>query len=138
MIKGTISLLAFDFGLKHIGVAAGQTRTCTASPVTTVSAKNGKPEWVHLETLLKEWQPSLLLVGLPLNMDDSESDMSKRARKFARRLNARFNLPVEMVDERLSSFEANYHDVDATKKHAIAAAIIAQTWFSNQQAAATD
>ena len=130
-MTGTISLLAFDFGLKHIGIASGQTQSCTASPVTTVSAKNGKPEWAQLENLLKEWKPSLLLVGLPLNMDDSESEMSQRARKFARRLNAHFNLPVELVDERLSSFEANHHDVDAHKKHAIAAAIIAQTWLNN-------
>jgi len=130
---GTIYLLAFDFGLKHIGVAVGQTQTCTASPVTTVTAKNGKPEWAQLETLLKEWKPNLLVVGLPLNMDESESDMSRRARKFARRLNAHFSLPVELVDERLSSFEANRHDVEANKKHAIAAAIIAQTWLNNWQ-----
>ncbi len=126
----TVRILAFDFGLKHIGVAVGQTQTNTASPLSTLSAANGKPDWVHLELLLDEWNPDLLLVGLPLNMDDSESEMSKLARKFSRRLNGRFNLPVELVDERLSSFEANQHDVETDRKHAIAASIIAESWLN--------
>lgn len=134
----TVRLLAFDFGLKYIGVAVGQTQTSTASPLTTLSAKSGKPDWSQLELLLSQWKPDLLLVGLPLNMDDTESEMSELARKFSRRLNGRFNLPVELVDERLSSFEANKHDVHPDKKHAIAAGIIAETWLNKRQEAATD
>ncbi len=134
----TVRFLAFDFGLKHIGVAVGQTQTGTASPHTTLSAKSGKPDWSQVKDLLEEWKPDFLLVGLPLNMDDTESEMSELARKFSRRLNGRFNLPVELVDERLSSYEANQHDVQAARKHAIAAGIIAETWLNKPQEAASD
>ena len=92
------SLLGFDYGLKQIGVANGQTITSSAQGLTILSAVDGIPDWSAVEKLLKEWKPDLVVVGLPLNMDDSESELSARARKFARRLQGRFSVDVEMVD----------------------------------------
>lgn len=99
-------LLAFDYGTKNIGVASGQTITRSATALSPLKAKEGVPDWAHIEKLLKEWKPDLILVGLPLNMDDTESELSARARKFANRLHGRFGVKTEMVDERLTSFEA--------------------------------
>ena len=101
-----MQLLAFDYGLKNIGVAVGHTLTGTATALPLLKARNGVPQWDRVEEVLQEWQPELVLVGLPLNMDDSESELSARSRKFANRLRGRFAVAVEMVDERLTSFEA--------------------------------
>jgi putative Holliday junction resolvase len=122
-------VLAFDYGLKHIGVAVGQTITCTASPLTTLRASNGKPSWTEIERLCAEWAPLCLLVGLPLNMDDSESEMSANARRFASQLSGRLAVEVEMVDERLTSHAAKESD----QPHAVAAVLIAQTWLNDQR-----
>jgi len=101
-----MQLLAFDYGLKNIGVASGQSETGFATARTPLKARDGIPDWDQLAALLEEWRPELVLVGLPLNMDGSESELSTRARKFARRLEGRFGIKTELVDERLSSFEA--------------------------------
>ena len=138
-------MLAFDFGLKHIGVAAGQTITGTASSIATLSVRNGKLPEGDLQALLAEWRPERLLVGLPLNMDGTESDMSGHARRFADRLRASSGLPVSLVDERLSSREATSRLNAARREnvkqgnraaaagsvHALAACIIAETYFSS-------
>ena len=128
------SLLGFDYGLKQIGVANGQTLTCSATGLTILKAVDGMPDWVKVETLLSEWKPDLVVVGLPLNMDDSESELSTRARKFARRLQGRFAVEVEMVDERLTSREAKIlgreqGTQDLTKIDHIAASLILQSWL---------
>ena len=127
-------LLGFDFGLKQIGVASGQTLTSSATGLTILKAVDGIPKWDQVEKILKEWQPDLVVVGLPLNMDDSESDLSNRARKFARRLQGRFAVEVEMVDERLTSREAksigrDQGTQDLTKIDHIAASLILQSWL---------
>lgn len=134
MIK---TLLAFDYGTKNIGVASGQTITRSANSQTPLKAKDGIPDWNQIEKLLKEWQPDLVLVGLPLNMDDSESELSVRARKFANRLHGRFGVKVEMVDERLSSFEAKNEvmerggsrDYKNNPVDSIAARLILESWI---------
>ena len=100
-------ILAFDFGLRWIGVAVGQSLTATARPLTTLTAKQGKLQQNELEGLIREWQPTALAVGLPLNMDDSESDMSSRSRRFARYLTKTTKLPTYLVDERLTSRAAD-------------------------------
>lgn len=100
------TLLGFDYGSKKIGVACGQSLTCTANPLAALASRDGVPDWPAIEKLVQEWQPSGFVVGLPLNMDDSESESSNRARRFARQLHGRFNKPVWMVDERLSTREA--------------------------------
>ncbi len=105
-MQKTRTALAFDFGRKRIGVAIGQELTATARPLATVQTVNNKPDWAHIERLIKEWQPEILIIGLPMNMDGTEHDMSKAARKFSNQLHGRFNLPVELVDERQTSMEA--------------------------------
>jgi putative Holliday junction resolvase len=120
-------VLAFDFGLRHIGVAVGQSVTKTASPLTTLKANQGTPNWSEMATVIEEWQPATLLVGLPLNMDDSESEMSGLARAFADKLARRFKLPAEMVDERLTTFAAQR--VAPEQAHEVAAVMIAQAWL---------
>lgn len=135
------SLLAFDFGLKQIGVAYGQTLTKNANALSILKAQNGKPQWLEIDALITQWKPNLVLVGLPLNMDDTESELSARARKFARRLEGRFNVQVEMVDERLTSQEAksiirgnskrSSSTEDLTKIDHIAAALILQSWLDD-------
>jgi len=99
-------ILAFDFGTRRIGVASGQEMLGTGQPVAMIPARDGIPDWQHIEQLLEEWRPDLVVVGLPLNMDDTENDMCARARKFGNRIHGRYHVPVEMVDERLTSFEA--------------------------------
>ena len=99
-------VMGFDFGSQKIGVAVGQLVTSTATPISIIKAKNGIPDWDEIRNLIEEWKPSLLVVGFPINMDDSESEMSRLSQKFARKLNGRFNLPFEMMDERLTSWEA--------------------------------
>jgi putative Holliday junction resolvase len=122
--------LSFDFGLRYIGVAVGQSVTKTASPLATLKAKDGNPKWPAVDALVEEWAPAALLVGLPLNMDDSESEMSARARVFADKLKRRFKLPVEMVDERLTTRAAQ--QVDPARAHEVAAVLIAQTWLGDR------
>ncbi|WPC04877.1 Holliday junction resolvase RuvX [Pseudomonas benzenivorans] len=99
-------LLGFDYGSKQIGVAVGQAITGQARELCVLKAQNGVPDWQKVEALLREWQPDALVVGLPLNMDGTPSEMSARAEKFARRLNGRFNLQVFTHDERLTTYAA--------------------------------
>lgn len=99
-------LLGFDFGMKHIGVAVGQTITQTATPLTTLQAKDGIPTWSEITTLITDYRPDLLVVGIPLNMDGTEQLLTFCAKKFAQRLHAHTNIVVEMCDERLSTWEA--------------------------------
>jgi putative Holliday junction resolvase len=124
-------VLAFDFGLRHIGVAVGQTVTGTASPLTTLAARSGTPDWDAVTTLVREWRPQALLVGLPLNMDDTESAMSARARRFAGRLQATSGIRVHLVDERLTSLAVK--DLGPDRAHAAAAVLIAEGWLASQR-----
>jgi putative Holliday junction resolvase len=134
--------LAFDFGLRNIGVAVGQELIGTATPLAHLKARDGVPDWYPVQQLIMEWRPDLLLVGLPLNMDDSESEMAARARKFSRRLEARFQLPCTMMDERLSSFEAKsiaadeaqWRDYGKDPVDSLAAKLILESWFADQAA----
>lgn len=105
----TETIMGVDFGTGSIGFAIGQTMTGTASPIGAIKAKNGTPDWQQVEKLLKEWQPNLVVVGLPLNMDGSEQEMTQRARKFANRLHGRFGVQITTHDERLSTADAKSH-----------------------------
>lgn len=131
-------VMAFDFGTRRIGVAVGQELIGTGQPVAMMPARDGIPDWQRIEALLEEWRPDLVVVGLPLNMDDTENEMCARARKFGKRLHGRYHVPVEMVDERLTSFEAK-GDVMAAGgsrdfgRHGVddrAAVLILETFFS--------
>lgn len=130
--------LCFDFGTKTIGLAIGQSVTRSATALQPVKAKDGIPRWEHIEKIIKEWQPDLLLVGLPLNMDGSHSELGKRAQKFANRLHGRFGIAIEMADERLSSFAAKgeiiqqtgSRDFKSNNVDSIAARIILESWLN--------
>jgi putative Holliday junction resolvase len=111
--KAAQRLLAFDYGLRQIGVAVGNSGLGTTQPLAILRARDGQPDWNAVSKLCEEWQPDLLLVGDPLNMDGSVSELAERARKFARRLQGRLGLPVAMVDERLSSFEVKQQQREA-------------------------
>lgn len=101
------TLLAFDFGEQRIGVAVGETLLGIAHPLETITTEVTTHRFTQISSLIKEWQPSLLLVGLPLHMDGQEHDITRLARRFARRLEGRFHLPLAMWDERLSSDAAS-------------------------------
>ncbi len=101
------TILAFDFGEQRIGVAVGEHLIGNANPLTTIDNESNVIRFQLISELVKEWQPKLLVVGLPLNVDGSEHGVTQLCKKFARRLNGRFNLPVMLVDERYTSVEAS-------------------------------
>lgn len=137
------TILSFDFGVGQIGVAVGQTVAASARGLQVLKARDGKPDWGQVEALIEQWRPDQLLIGLPLNMDGSESEFCRRCRKFARRLSARTGLKATMVDERLSTASAKserfQHERSVNKSasnnyrenpiDAEAAALILQTWL---------
>jgi putative Holliday junction resolvase len=133
------TLLAFDFGLKRIGVAVGQTQTRSANPLKTVAVEREHPDWRAIAALIDTWAPDALVVGLPLNMDSTEQDMTLRARRFGRQLEGRFGLPVHLVDERISTREARsrLHRQGRAEDDAdpVAAQVILEDWFSEDRAA---
>jgi putative Holliday junction resolvase len=129
MIDPALIVMGFDFGTKKIGVAVGQGLTGSATPIGIIPARDGIPVWADIEALIKHWQPRLLVVGLPLNMDDSMGPIALRAEKFARRLTGRFNLPHQTIDERLSSYEARLRSDHRGNIDAIAAQLILETYF---------
>tara|TARA_Y100001960_G_C13909176_1_gene464494 strand:- start:69 stop:476 length:408 start_codon:yes stop_codon:yes gene_type:complete len=102
-----MQILAFDFGTQHIGVAVGQTITMTSSPLIVLNvAHEGKDIWNTISCLIDEWKPDQLLVGQPFNMDGTPSDMMQKVDPFFKKLKKISNIPCELVDERLTSFEA--------------------------------
>ncbi len=102
-----MQILAFDFGTQHIGVAVGQTITGTSSPLMVLDVvQEGKEIWNTIEDLINEWKPDQLLVGNPLNMDGTPSEIMKKVDQFFKKLQMISNVPCELVDERLTSFEA--------------------------------
>ncbi|MFW1643825.1 Holliday junction resolvase RuvX [Acinetobacter guillouiae] len=134
-------IIAFDFGTQKTGMAVGSSIIESATPLALFPMKDGIPNWDELLKIIKQHQPNLFLVGLPLNMDDSESELSTRARKFARRLRHQTNIETLMVDERLTTREArdeldHYHAQGRAKKLAadsIAAALFIESWYRNPE-----
>ncbi|HRL35514.1 MAG: Holliday junction resolvase RuvX [Ottowia sp.] len=120
------SFLAFDFGLKRTGVAVGNRLTRSATPQPTIRAE-GEARWAPIASRLAEWQPDALVVGVPFHPDGAEHENTVRARKFARQLRGRFNLPVYEVDERYSTTEA--HAAGARDADAASAAIILEQFL---------
>lgn len=131
------TILAFDFGEKYVGVAVGDTETRLANPLGMLRAASGERRLAEVATLVQEWRPERLLVGLPLAMDGREHDMTRRARRFARQLHYRFRLPVELADERLSSAAAESTLRETGRggrkhkhaAHALAATIVLQSYL---------
>lgn len=131
-------VLGFDFGTHSIGVAVGHSLNGTASPLAALKAKDGQPDWDKVARLLAEWQPDLLVVGLPLNMDGTEQLLTDLARKFANRLHGRFGLPVELQDERLTTVAAReelfarggYRKLQKDRIDSASAQLILEDYFS--------
>jgi len=129
--KPELTALGFDYGTQRIGVAYGQSVSGTAKALPILPAADGVPDWTQVQTLIDTWQPDVLIVGLPYNMDGSESELLQRARKFANRLHGRFHLPCYGIDERLSSHAAE--ELTGTSEEpidSVAAQLILESWFS--------
>ncbi len=130
--------LGFDFGMKRIGVAIGQTISKTAAPLQTLSADQGEPSWSEIKMLIQKWHPKALIVGLPFTMNDAELSVTQDVLHFARKLEEQFKLPVYLSDERLTSKEARsrlfekggYRALQNGKIDQIAAVLILEQWFS--------
>ncbi len=138
------SVLSFDYGTKSIGVAIGQELTGTASPLSALKAKDGIPNWDDIEKILKEWQPDLIVVGLPLDLEGKELEtIAPRAKKFANRIHGRFGYAVELHDERLSTVEAKaelferggYRSLSKGNIDSQSAVVILESWFERQYGA---
>jgi len=138
------TVLAFDFGLKRIGLAAGDTLTSSAAPLPAIAVSQSGPDWGSIERQLRAVHPRVLVVGAPYNADGTPGTLAAAARRFASELEKRFGLPVNMVDERWSSLEANEalkarrasgerrkrirrEDIDSA-----AAAVILERWFAGE------
>lgn len=135
MTEAIQTVVGFDFGTHWTGVAVGQTLTGQATPLRAHKSR----DWRAIEKVLQEWQPQLLLVGLPLNMRGEHQEMSRQAQRFARQLEGRFGIPAQLVDERLTTREAwqialeNQGRKSKTEIDCMAAALITESWL-NQQA----
>lgn len=129
-------ILGFDFGLKRIGVAVGQTITRTAAPEAIVKSQDGKPDWEHISRLFEKWQPVAIVVGLPFRLDGSEQALTQPARKFGQRLSGRYHCPLYFIDEQLSSIEAESRQLKRQHIDDHAAQIILQNWLEQVPAPA--
>lgn len=134
------TILGFDFGTKSIGVAVGQEITGTASPLDALKARDGIPDWELIDQLLADWQPHIIVVGLPLNMDGSNQHTTFAAKKFANRMHNRSRLPVETCDERLTTTDAKarlfelggYKKLEKGKVDSVSACLIIESWLEQQ------
>jgi putative Holliday junction resolvase len=137
--NATGTVLAFDFGKKFTGVAVGEPSIGMAHPLGLITAESNAERMQEIDALVAEWKPGCLMVGLPLSMDGSEHELTRRCRRFARQLESRFRLPVRLVDERLSSAAAEEalralgkggrkHKLHA---HQVSAQIILQSHFDD-------
>jgi len=130
-------IIAFDYGVKSIGVAVGQRITGTASPLSAIKATNGIPSWQTLEALFNEWQPQQVIVGFPTNMDGTEQPITARARKFSRQIHSRFKIATQGHDERLTTVAAKerlfelggYKKLTKGKIDSVSAVLILESWF---------
>ena len=134
MPEQSTTVIGFDFGTKWIGVAVGQTLTRQATPLAAIKNK----DWKSIESLLREWQPQRLVVGLPRSMSGTDHEMTARAQRFGRQLQGRFGIDTSMVDERLTTREAwqiateqgefkSKQELDS-----LAAALITESWLQNE------
>ncbi len=138
--EGQRTIIGFDFGKKYIGVAVGQEMTGSATPLGSIKANDGIPHWDNLAKYLTEWQPDLIVVGLPLNMDGSEQQLTLDARKFGNRIAGRFGLKVAFQDERLTTADAKeqlfsrggYKNLKKDNIDAESARLIIESYFEQQ------
>ena len=140
------TVMAFDFGRVHIGVAIGQELTATASPLTTLTARNQQPDWEGITRLIDQWRPALLVVGVPCHADGSPNAVTTATLRFSRQLHGRYQLAVATIDEYLSSHAAEHGILQAASSgrrqrsgkastDAAAALLILESWFNQQRTA---
>lgn len=133
--------LGFDFGYKRIGIAVGQKLTKTATPLATISAVEGVPDWGQMQKIIQKWRPQALIVGLPTKVDGGYLYVTKPAKRFASALKNHFNLPVFLVDERLSTVEARaqlfdsggFRKLSKAEVDSLAASIILEQWLHESE-----
>lgn len=135
------TVLGFDYGARRIGVAVGQEITGTARALCTLASRDAAPDWDAIAALIREWRPDVLVVGMPHNMDERPHPLAETVRAFGLALQARYNLPVEWIDEKLSSREAEqqlaesqgakFRRRDKSEIDKLAAQVILQTWLNN-------
>ena len=136
MVKRSDVVMAFDYGLRNIGIAIGQNITKSASTFYAIKAKEGVPDWIKLDSIIEEWEPGLFIVGDPFNMDGTKSEFQKKIAKFSKELKKRYEIELQMMDERLTTKEAKERIEDkpdgikvSANKHSISAQIILEDWF---------
>lgn len=135
-----ITVLAFDFGTRRIGVAVGNTLVRSAQALTTIDDERNDARFARIGALIAQWQPGLLVVGIPVHADGNEHAMTRRARRFARQLQGRFRLPIGEADERYTTESAAVEQVSAragragrARRDALAAQHILQGWFDERR-----
>ena len=136
----SITVLGFDYGTKSIGIAIGQSLTGTGNPIGSIKAVDGIPKWEEIGMLIEEWQPDIVVVGLPLNMDGSEQQLTLDAKKFGQRVAGRFGIKVEFQDERLTTADAKeqlfarggYRNLKKDNIDAESARLIIESYFEAQ------
>ena len=138
MVKESGVVMAFDYGLRNIGIAIGQNITKSASTFYAIKAQDGIPDWIKLDSIIEEWEPGLFIVGDPFNMDGTKSEFQKKIATFSTELIKRYEIQLQMMDERLTTKEAKERIQDkpdgikdSINKHSIAAQIILEDWFRN-------
>ena len=122
-------LLCFYYGEKRIGTAVGQTITSTATALETIKVINTKPDWGIINRLISEWKPVILIVGHPFTLDGTRQKMTAAAERFSRQLKGRFKIPVELIEEQLSSYEARRELKSTRELDPVAARLILETWL---------
>jgi putative Holliday junction resolvase len=144
-----VTVMGFDFGTARIGVAIGQELTATATPLAALKAHKGQPDWDGITRLIQEWQPTLLVVGLPRHVDGTANTVTTAALDFSRQLHNRYQREVATIDERLSSHEANdllsaatpwpkRKRSDGIGVDAVAAMLILESWFNQSRSGNLD
>ena len=136
MVKESGVVMAFDYGLRNIGIAIGQNITKSASTFYAIKANEGVPDWIKLDSIIEEWEPSLFIVGDPFNIDGTKSEFQKKIVKFSSRLKKRYGVEIQMIDERLTTKEAKDRLESesnilrtSSNEHSISAQIILEDWF---------
>ncbi|WP_151193336.1 Holliday junction resolvase RuvX [Cysteiniphilum sp. JM-1] len=134
-----LKLIGLDYGKSRIGIASGQMITKTATPIATIAAKQGEPEWHELDKIIKQWRPSDIIVGLPIDAKDQETKITEEARAFAQKVELRYQKPVHLISETFSTREARWRLEEVQNKSnrhlkvdAFAACVILETWMNDQ------
>ena len=125
-------IIAIDFGEKKIGLAVGNTETMTSSPISILKKTKTGFNWTELTTQILEWEPSKIIIGKPLNMDGTRSDIMEKVESFGKKLESLIDIDIEFYDERLTSFEARQLDEDSEMIDDVAAKIILDSWLNNE------